>query len=251
MFSYFLPQAPYLQQSRGWPSPVVPAAAIRGCPPASLRPERRTSPPHRALWFSDCRHLLRNGLARSARRAVGRRGDAAAEVDPWSILGVARGCTPVEVKKAYRLLARREHPDVSSRPDAASRWSAIRGAYDALGQPARRSPAQPPVGKSSRAERSPSSRFSSTEPSTRPRKFKVPSTVEGTEAGLRKFRQEDASLRQIVERAMQLVDSYRAAGDREGEIEAIKVVLEARERRRWVRSCLRILFDRMASLWCR
>jgi curved DNA-binding protein len=73
--------------------------------------------------------------------------------DYYKILGVERGAAADEIKKAYRKLARRYHPDVSAEADAAARMAEVneanavlsdpekRAAYDALGR-ARPQPGQ-------------------------------------------------------------------------------------------------------------
>ncbi len=53
--------------------------------------------------------------------------------DPYSILGVAKGATEAEVKKAYRTLAKELHPDKNKdNPKASERFSRVTAAYDLL-----------------------------------------------------------------------------------------------------------------------
>lgn len=53
--------------------------------------------------------------------------------DPYSILGVARGASEAEIKKAYRKLAKELHPDTNqNNPKASDRFAQVTGAYDLL-----------------------------------------------------------------------------------------------------------------------
>ncbi|HEX5948459.1 MAG TPA: molecular chaperone DnaJ [Actinomycetota bacterium] len=61
------------------------------------------------------------------------------EKDYYAVLGVARNASQADVKKAYRKLAQRYHPDsADSDPAAEERFKEVSAAYDVLGDEAKR-----------------------------------------------------------------------------------------------------------------
>ena len=58
--------------------------------------------------------------------------------DYYAIMGVAHDATQDEVKRAYRKLARKYHPDVSKESDAEARFKEIGEAYEVLKDPEKR-----------------------------------------------------------------------------------------------------------------
>jgi len=58
--------------------------------------------------------------------------------DYYEVLGVARDASTETIKNAFRQLARRYHPDISTEPDAEQRFKEIAEAYGVLSDPAKR-----------------------------------------------------------------------------------------------------------------
>ena len=59
--------------------------------------------------------------------------------DYYKILDVERGASEAEIKKAYRRLARKYHPDVSKERDAEQRFKEVGEAYEVLKDAEKRS----------------------------------------------------------------------------------------------------------------
>lgn len=59
-------------------------------------------------------------------------------MDPYEILGLAPGASPLEIRRAYLALAKRWHPDVCTEPEATVRFQAVQAAYKLLRDPVAR-----------------------------------------------------------------------------------------------------------------
>jgi molecular chaperone DnaJ len=63
---------------------------------------------------------------------------ATTERDYYELLGVSRGASEADIKRAFRALARELHPDVSSTPDTERRFREVAEAFEVLSDPERR-----------------------------------------------------------------------------------------------------------------
>jgi curved DNA-binding protein len=62
-----------------------------------------------------------------------------AETNHYATLGLDRRCTPVQIRDAYRALAKQFHPDLNPRsPAAVKHTQALNAAHETLGDPGRR-----------------------------------------------------------------------------------------------------------------
>ena len=56
----------------------------------------------------------------------------ARDKDYYALLGVSTSASAEEIRRAYRGLARKYHPDVNKAPEAATRFAEMQEAYDVL-----------------------------------------------------------------------------------------------------------------------
>lgn len=61
-----------------------------------------------------------------------------AKRDYYDVLGVSKTADEAEIKKAYRSLAKKYHPDVSKEENAAEKFKEVQEAYDVLSDPQKR-----------------------------------------------------------------------------------------------------------------
>jgi curved DNA-binding protein CbpA len=60
------------------------------------------------------------------------------QIDPYAVLGVPRDASAPDIRRAYRRVARRHHPDLNPDPGGPERFAAAARAYEVLGDPVAR-----------------------------------------------------------------------------------------------------------------
>src|SRR6201992_2336842 len=58
--------------------------------------------------------------------------------DPYKVLGVSKTASEAEIKKAFRALAKKHHPDTAKGEDAKKKFQEISNAYDIVGDKEKR-----------------------------------------------------------------------------------------------------------------
>lgn len=57
------------------------------------------------------------------------------QIDPYEVLGLPKDATPKQIKKAYRVLSMKNHPDKNKSPDAVIKMQEVSQAYEMIGDP--------------------------------------------------------------------------------------------------------------------
>ncbi|XP_072995668.1 uncharacterized protein [Typha latifolia] len=102
-------------------------------PPLSPPPPAPSLHPHVSFFNPPAKSPVRWGpKKRWGRAATHLRPRASRRESPYEALGVSPSATPEEIKKAYRKLALRYHPDVNKEVNAQEKFMRIKHAYNTL-----------------------------------------------------------------------------------------------------------------------
>jgi curved DNA-binding protein len=96
-------------------------------------PHSRSSPP-----LPSGQSATTFGASRSRRRDAAEYSNAMRYKDYYEVMGVPRGASQDEIKRAYRKLARKYHPDVSKEKDAEAKFKELQEANEVLKDPEKR-----------------------------------------------------------------------------------------------------------------
>jgi curved DNA-binding protein len=96
------------------------------------RPQARRIAPRVPVWQNPACQAARTALAR------GRNTLSPTFKDYYAVLGVARDANAEAVRRAYRSLARKHHPDVDKSAGATKRFQELQEAYEVLSDPEKR-----------------------------------------------------------------------------------------------------------------
>ena len=59
--------------------------------------------------------------------------------DYYDVLGLQKDASEADIKKAYRQLSKKYHPDINKAPDAEAKFKEVNEAYETLSDPQKRS----------------------------------------------------------------------------------------------------------------